>query len=240
MRCDDCRRSAVQRPSLGTETSPPTVWPFAAQTLSDAELIAVLLRGRRESSALEMAREIIAEGSGQAGLSLAGLTQPTERLLQRPWFTEVWLRLHAALELGRRVAWSNLANGVLLDRSQLAVEYLMRRYAGSEQEVVGALLVNADNRLIAAEEIFRGTTSRVAVEPRQILRLALQHNASGYIVFHNHPSGEPLPSVADLYFTRRLGKQGSVLGLRLVDHLIVGRGRWMSIQKPEGAVDGNS
>ncbi|MCP4592948.1 MAG: DNA repair protein RadC [bacterium] len=240
MLCHDCRRSAVQQPTLGTETSPPRLWPFAAQTQCDAELLAVLLRGRPETSALEMAREIIAEGSGQAGLSLAVLTQPTERLLQRPWFTQAWLRLHAAVELGRRVAWSNLANGVLLNRSQLAVEYLMRRYGGSEQEVVGALWLNADNRLIGAEEIFRGTASRAAVEPRQILRLALQHNASGLIVFHNHPSGDPRPSVEDLCFTRHLGKQGSVLGLRLVDHLIVGRGRWVSIQTEEGAGDGNS
>jgi DNA repair protein RadC len=240
MRCYDCRRSAVQRPTPGTKISPPTVWPFAVRTLSDAELIAVVLRGRRESSALEMAREIIAEGSGQANLSLAGLMQPTERLLQRPWFPQAWLQLHAAVELGRRLAWSNLANGVLLDRSQLAVDYLMRRYAGSEQEVVGALLVNAENRLIAAEEIFRGTTSRVAVEPLQILRLVLRHHAAGVIVFHNHPSGDPLPSVEDLCFTRRLEKAASTLGLRLVDHLIVGGGRWVSIQTQKGAADGNS
>jgi DNA repair protein RadC len=216
------------------------VWPFAAQTLSDAELIAVLLRGRSDTSALEMAREIIAEGSGHACLSLAGLTQPTERLLQRPWFAEASLRLRAAVELGRRLAWSNLANGILLNRSQLAVEYLMRRYAGHVQEVVGALLLNGDRRLIAAEEIFRGTSSRVAVESRQILRLALQHNASGFIVFHNHPSGKPCPSVEDVNLTRRLDREARVLGLRLFDHLIVGHGRWVSIQKEEGAVDGKS
>ncbi|MCP4686243.1 MAG: DNA repair protein RadC [bacterium] len=231
MLCHDCRRSAVQR---------PTVWPFAAQTLSDAELIAVLLRDRPDTSALEMAREIIAEGSGDACLSLADLTQPTKRLLQRPWFTEAWLRLCAAVELGRRLAWPKLADGILLNRSQLAVEYLMRRYAGHEQEVVGALLLNRDYRLIATEEIFRGTSSRVEVESRQIFRLALQHNASGFIVFHNHPSGKSCPSMEDVYFTRRLDREARVLGLRLVDHLIVGRGRWMSIQKEEGAVDGKS
>jgi DNA repair protein RadC len=208
--------------------------------LSDAELIAVLLRGRPETSALEMAREIIAEGSAQAGLSLVGLAQPPERLLQRPWFTEGWLRLRAAVELGRRLAWTELANRVLLNRSQLAVEYLVRRYAGSEQEVLGALLLNDHNRLIAAEEIFRGTASRAAVEPRQILTRALRHNASRFIVFHNHPSGDPSPSVADLWFTRSLGKAGTVLGLRLVDHLVVGRGRWVSIQTEQGARHGYS
>jgi DNA repair protein RadC len=204
--------------------------PFAAQPLSDAELIAVLLRGRPETSALEMAQELIAEGPGQPGLSLAALTQPTERLLQRPWFKEAWLRLRAAIELGRRLAWTNVTNGVLLNESQLAVEYLVRHYAGSEQEVVGAFFLNGDHRLIAAEEIFRGTASRAAVEPRQILRLALLHNASGYIIFHNHPSGDPTPSMDDLCFTRLLDKAGTVLGLRLVDHLVVGRGRWVSIQ----------
>ncbi len=240
MRCHDCRRSAVQRPTLGIEASPPRLWPFAARTLCDAELIAMLLRGRADTSALEMAREIIAEGSGHACLSLAGLTQPTERLLQRPWFTEAWLRLHAAVELGRRLACPKLANGILLNRSQLAVEYLMRRYAGHVQEVVGALLLNRDHRLIAAEEIFRGTSSRVEVDSRQIFRLALLHNASGLIVFHNHPSGKSCPSIEDVHFTRRLDREARVLGLRLVDHLIVGRGRWVSVQKEEGAVDGKS
>lgn len=220
----------VHRPSPGPESSSPRVWACGAQKLSDLELIAVLLHGRPEDSALEMAREIIAEGSGQGGLSLAGLTQPSERLLQRPWFTEAWLRLNAAVELGRRLAWTNLADGALLNRSHLVVEYLMRRYAGSRQEVVGALFLNVHRRLIAAEEIFRGTASRAAVDTRHILRLALAHNASELIVFHNHPSGDPSPSADDLCFTRQLSKAGRVLGVRLVDHLIVGRGRWVSIQ----------
>jgi DNA repair protein RadC len=242
MRCPDCRGSAVQPPLLaqGTETATPRQWPFVAQMLSDAELIAVLLRGRPETSALEMAREIIAEGLAQAVLSLVGSASPPERLRQRPWFIEAWLRLRAAVELGRRLAWTDLGNGVLLNRSQLAAEYLVRRYAGSEQEVLGALLLNDHKRLIAAEEIFRGTASRAAVEPRQILTLALRHNAPRFILFHNHPSEDPCPRVGDLWFTRRLGKAGAVLGLRLVDHLVVGRGRWVSIQTEQGARHGYS
>jgi DNA repair protein RadC len=229
MGCYDPRPSVVDERSA--DPSGQLVWPFAARILSDTELIAVLLHGWPDTSARKMARELIGTGMGQEGLmALAGLTQPDERLAQRPWFAEAWIKIRAAVELGRRLAWAKLANGELLAESELAADYLLRRYAGSDQEILGALFLNPRNRLIALQEMFRGTLDRISVDPRCILKAALQHRAAGLIVFHNHPSGDPSPSTADLCFTRRLARAGDVVGVRLVDHLIVGIGRWVSIR----------
>lgn len=231
MRCDDGRRRPGDRLTCGTERCRGQLWPFDAQTLSDAELIAVLLRGWPDFSALEMARELLGADMRQEGLTaLAGLTPPNETLTQRPWFPEAWIRVRAAVELGRRLAWAKLANGKLLAESELAADYLVRRYAGCHQEIMGALFLNGHNRLIALEEIFRGPLSHLSVAPAPILKAALRHRAAALILFHNHPSGDPTPSIQDLCFTRQMAKAGDVMGVRLVDHLIVGTGQWVSVR----------
>jgi DNA repair protein RadC len=232
MRCDDGRCRTGDRLTRGTERCLEQLWTFDTQTLSDAELIAVLLRGWPEFSALEMARELIGADMSQEGLTaLAGLTHPNERLAQRPWFADAWIKVRAAVELGRRLAWAKLANGELLVGSELAADYLIRRYGGSDQEIMGALFLNVHNRLIALEEIFRGTLSYLSAAPPPILKAALRHRAAALILFHNHPSGDPTPSIEDLCFTRQMAKAGEVMGVRLVDHLIVAIGRWVSLRR---------
>jgi len=229
MRCYD---RTADRLTRGTERCPAKLCPFDAQSLSDPELIAVLLRGWPEFSALEMARELIGADMSQEGLrALAGLSPPNERLAQRPWFADAWTKVRAAVELGRRLAWAKLANGELLVGSELAADYLIRRYGGSDQEIMGAFFLNVHHRLIALEEIFRGTLSSVSAAPPPILKAALRHRAAALILFHNHPSGDPTPSVADLVFTRQMAKAGEVMGVPLVDHLIVGFGRWVSLRR---------
>ncbi len=205
--------------------------PESVEALSDEELIAVLLRGSPDFSALEMARELVGADASQEGLlPLAGLSPPGPRLAQQPWFAEAWIKVGAAVELGRRLAWAQLGNGKLLAGSEVAAEYLVRRYGGSDQEITGALFLNFHKRLIAVEEFFRGTLSRSAVAPAPILKAALRYRAAGLIVFHNHPSGDPTPSLEDLSFTRQMAKAGKVMGVPLVDHLIVGIGRWVSLR----------
>jgi DNA repair protein RadC len=135
------------------------------------------------------------------------------------------------VELGGRLAWAKLANGQLYAGSQLAADYLVRRYAGCDQEIMGALFLNVHNRLIAVEEIFRGTLYCTSAAPAPIFKAALRHRAAALILFHYHPSGDPTASIQDLVFTRRIAKAGDVMGVRLVDHLIVGIGRWVSLRR---------
>jgi DNA repair protein RadC len=109
------------------------------------------------------------------------------------------------------------------------------RFALREQEVLGALYLDVRNRLLAERELYRGTLSRAAVEPRRVLQEGLLIGAAGCVVFHNHPSGDPTPSAEDLAFTRRLAEAGEIVGVRLVDHLVLGGpGRWISLRERGG------
>jgi DNA repair protein RadC len=113
--------------------------------------------------------------------------------------------------------------GDLLNTPQLVKEYLQRIHGEDTQEQTGALFLNARNRLIRHDpDIYRGTLDRAVVEPREILKRALLCNAAGIIVYHNHPSGDPSPSREDREFTRRLASAAELLGIRLLDHLVVG------------------
>jgi DNA repair protein RadC len=97
---------------------------------------------------------------------------------------------------------------------------------------MGALFLDIRSRLLGEREIYRGTLDRTAVEPREILRESLLRGAAGVIVFHTHPSGDPSPSQEDFAFTRRLRDAGDVLGVRLVDHLVLGsQERWVSLRE---------
>ncbi len=195
--------------------------------LSDAELVAVLLRtGRPGISAIEMGQELIAERGGLGGLLSADATH-----LKRSGLGNAKAAtLLAAVELGRRLARVRMPRRDLLDRPDAVASYLSLRYAQEDQEVMGALYLDVRNRLIAESDIYRGTLSRAAVEPRAILKEGLLHSASGFILFHTHPSGDPSPSVEDLTFTRRMAEAGELLGVRLLDHMILGSaGRWVSL-----------
>jgi len=203
-----------------------------ARTLGDAELVAVLLRtGRRGASALDLARELLAAVGGLAGLTAA----PPEGLARRGLGAVKRATLLAAVELGRRLARAEIAEREPLGQPAAVARYLALRFAPREQELLGALFLDIRNRLLAERELYRGTLSRAAVEPRRVLQEGLLLGAAGCIVFHNHPSGDPSPSAEDLAFTRRLAEAGEIVGIRLVDHLIVGGpGRWVSLRERGG------
>lgn len=197
--------------------------------LGDAELIAVLLRtGRPGVSALEAARELVSSCGGLAGLATAGAPS----LVRRGLGAAKAASLLAAVELARRLARAEVAERPPLAHPAAVAGYLALRYAVRDQEVMGALFLDGRHRLLADRELFRGTLSRAAVEPRALLREGLLLGAAGLILFHTHPSGDPAPSAEDLAFTRRMVDAGEAVGVRLVDHLVVGSvGRWASLRE---------
>jgi DNA repair protein RadC len=197
--------------------------------LGDAELVAVLLRtGRRGESALAVARELLQGVGGLAGLA----TAPAEAMIRRGLGAAKAASLLAAVEIARRLAGAEVAERAPLGNAAAVARYLTLRFATLDQEVMGALFLDTRNRLIAERELFRGALARAVAEPRRILREGLLLGAAGCIVFHTHPSGDPSPSAEDLAFTRRLRDAGETVGLRLVDHLVLGSvGRWVSLRE---------
>ncbi|MEM7048048.1 MAG: DNA repair protein RadC [Acidobacteriota bacterium] len=199
-----------------------------AGSLSDAELVAVLLRsGRRGQSALALAGAVLRDMRG-----LEGLLGADGRSLRRPGLGPAKVAsLLAAVEIGRRLARAEMPTRQPLDRPKAVARYLNLRYGLHDQEVMGALFLDTRNRLMIDRELFRGTLRRAAAEPREVLREALLQGAAGVLLFHTHPSGDPTPSAEDLLFTRRMADAGDLVGVPMIDHLIIGRGgRWTSLR----------
>lgn len=203
--------------------------------LSDAELVAVLLRtGRRGTSVLDLSRELLLEVGGLQGLVglSGGATQGTPETRLKGLGNAKRATLLAAVEVGRRLARLDLPDRLPMSRPREVARYLALRYCGGEQEVMGALFLDSRNRLVFEREIFRGTLSRTAVEPRAILKEALLRDAAALILFHTHPSGDPSPSSEDFSFTRRMVESLETLGLRLIDHMVLaGPERWVSLRE---------
>jgi DNA repair protein RadC len=200
--------------------------------LSDGELLAVLLRtGCTGASALDLGRELLLVAGGLAGLA----TLDAASLQRRGLGAAKAAGLLAALELARRVARAELPDRLPLGDPEAVARYLLLRYSERDQEVMGALFLDVRNRLLGEAELFRGTLARAAVEPRAVLKQALLRSAAGVLLFHTHPSGDPSPSAEDLAFTRRMADAGELVGVRLLDHLVLGTGhRWVSLRRRGG------
>lgn len=199
------------------------------RSLSDGELLAVLLRtGKKGTSVLDMATEVLSEQGG-----LAGLVDAQPRDLKRHGLGEAKAcSVLAAVEIGRRLAARPLERGRLLPDPGTVAAHVRLTYGRRDQEMLGVLYLDAHNRLLAETELYRGTIDRAPVEPRKILQEALLWKASAILVFHTHPSGDPTPSVQDLEITRQLAGGCKTVGLKLTDHLVVGHGgRWVSLRE---------
>jgi DNA repair protein RadC len=197
--------------------------------LSDAELIAVLLRnGYRKTSAVQIARELLDDKGG-----LPGLLGATPQMLRRPGVgLAKAASLLAALEIARRLARSEVAEREALSRPSEVARYLHLRYQTRDQEVMGALFLDGKDRMLGDRELYRGTLDRSLAEPREVLKECLLRGAAGVILFHTHPSGDPTPSNEDRAITLRMAEAAKVIGIRLVDHLVLAAsGRWVSLRE---------
>ena len=191
-----------------------------AAYLSDAELLAVLLRnGLAGQNAVELARGLIQTFGGLRSL----LSAPKSQVCRLPGVGPVkYAQLQAAAELARRVAHENLQRGQLLTNPDLTRDYLMRQLADRSYEVFAILLLDSQHRVIQFIELFRGTIDSASVYPREVVGLVLEKKAAAVIVCHNHPSGIAEPSQADRRITERLKNALATIDVSLLDHMVVG------------------
>jgi len=190
-----------------------------AAALSDAELLAIFLRvGMRGKSAVDLARELI----GHFG-SLNRLFSATQDELSAiPGMGPAkYVQLQAVLEMSRRALVEGMKQNDAMSTPGAVRDYLRLHLAGLGHEVFFALWLDAQNRLIAAEDLFRGTLTQTSVYPREVVKKALQHNAAAVVLAHNHPSGVSEPSSADEFLTRELKQALALVDVRVLDHFIV-------------------
>jgi DNA repair protein RadC len=190
-----------------------------AAALSDAELLAVFLRvGATGKSAVELARDLMVRfGSLTRLFSADARTVLDIRGMGEAKYTQ----LQAVPELARRMLAESLQLPRGLDSPAAVRNYLRLTLAPLAHEVFICLFLDTRNRMIATEEMFRGTLTQTAVYPREVARRALAHNAASVIVAHNHPSGSCTPSQSDMQMTRMLGRALALIDVQLLDHFVV-------------------
>ena len=183
--------------------------------LSDAELLAVLLRtGVRGKSAVDLARELLGRFGGIAGLLQADAQVKGLGAAKKA-------QLAAALELARRSLREELKAGAALTSPGAVRDFLRLALGSRGHEVFVCLWLDAQHRVVAVEEPFRGTLTQTSVYPREIVKLALAANAAAVIFAHNHPSGAAQPSQADELLTRNLREALALVDVKVLDHFIV-------------------
>jgi DNA repair protein RadC len=194
--------------------------------LSDAELIAVLLgSGVPGKDAIALGRELL----GMAGGLGALLADPGGTVRLRGIGPAKRTRLIAALELARRTLAEQLTDRPSLGNPNESGSYLRAQLRHLPYEVFGCLFLDNRHRVLAFEELFRGTIDNASVHPREVVRACLRHNASAVILAHNHPSGVAEPSAADRAITRELRDALQLIGVRVLDHLVIGSGEPVSM-----------
>ncbi len=194
-----------------------------AAALSDAELLAIFIgTGRRGHNAVDIGREIItARGNLRTLLDLDLSELATHSGLGLAKAT----RLHAALELGRRYLASELDRTDPLTNPIACAKYLRSRIGAYPYEVFACLFLDIRNRVIAFEELFRGSINGAEVHTREVARRCLIHNAAAVIFAHNHPSGVPEASRADRELTTQLRRALEMIDVRVLDHFVIGDGK---------------
>lgn len=201
---------------------------YGATALSTVELLAIILRsGSAGESVVALATRLIAKYDGVAGLARASFA---ELMKERGVGEAKAAEIKAALELGRRLAAAVPDERPVITSSADVANLLMAEMAALEQESLRVILLNTRHAVVATTEVVRGSVNAAQVRVAELLREAVRQNAPALIAVHNHPSGDPTPSADDVAITRELVDAGRLLGIDVLDHIIIGHGRYISLR----------
>jgi DNA repair protein RadC len=197
-----------------------------AQGLSDAQLLAIVLRvGRQDSSAVDVARDLLTQLSGLQGLANRGLE---ELCAIRGIGPAKAAQILAAVELGKRALATPLTKGQRIQGSQHIFQHYYPKLRDLRHEVFKAVLLDAKHIIIRDFTVSKGSLTVSIVHPREVFNVAVRESAAAIIFVHNHPSGDPRPSEEDHALTQRLIAAGEILGIRVLDHVVIGDGKYVS------------
>lgn len=195
--------------------------------LSDGDLLAIILRiGKKRGSAVDIARELLARFGGLGGLinlSMAELCSvdgigPAKAA-----------QIKAALELGRRALSEPLSTEIKVVSGKAIYSHYYPYLKNLKKEIFKVILLNGKNKIIRDVTVSEGGLNLNIVHPREVFNPAIRDSALSIIALHNHPSGDPTPSLDDIELTKRLVSAGNILGIKLLDHIIIGDGRFVSL-----------
>lgn len=202
---------------------------FGPGSLTDSELLAILLRtGVQGENVLTLSQRLLRDYGGLTGLSRVPLSQLCEL---RGMGEAKATMLKAALEIGRRLLLAEPDQRLQVRSPGDLANPLMLEMAGLEQEHLKLVMLDNKNRVLKMQTMYVGTINSSHIRIAEVFREAIRQNAAGIIIAHNHPSGDPTPSPEDVRVTEELIKAGKLLDIELLDHLVIGHQRFVSLRE---------
>lgn len=204
---------------------------YGAENLTDAELLAVLLRtGTKGENSLQLAKRILHPDFAQEGI-LNIHQWSMEQLLEIKGIGSVKaIQILCLSELAKRLSKAEAQSGLNFSAPETIAQYYMEDMRHRKKEAMKLLLLNSKTKLIGESVLSLGTVNTTLVSPREVFVEALRRNAVAVILLHNHPSGDPTPSKQDILITRRVTEAGRLIGVELLDHIIIGDNCFISLR----------
>ncbi|MCR5439976.1 MULTISPECIES: RadC family protein [unclassified Selenomonas] len=201
-----------------------------AAGLSNTELLAVLLRtGTHEKSALRIAEEVLAYYKERGLLAIAHIPAAELAAIHGVGQAKAATIL-AAVELGRRLAIAEAESAEVVNGPEDVAHFAMPRFRFEQREHFAVMLLDTKNHILGLHDVSVGSLQAAVVHPREVFRTAVDYAAASMILLHNHPSGDPTPSHEDITVTTRLVKAGKIMDIPVLDHVIIGRNRYVSLK----------
>lgn len=199
------------------------------QALSNAELIAILLRvGTQGENSVQMGQRLLQDLGGLHGLHRATVVEISQ---QHGMGLAKAAQIKAAIELGVRLRLEAPEERPVIHSPADAAALVQYEMAALPQEHLWVINLDTRNHVINIEKLYVGSLNASTVRVAEVFKPAIQRNAAGIIVLHNHPSGDPTPSPEDVALTRSIAQAGKLLDIELIDHLIIGQGKWISLKE---------
>ena len=208
---------------------------FGAQSLTDSELLAIIIRtGTKEANSIELGKKILnlSSGSGQSNglLSLQHLT--LEELMKIKGIGKVKaIRIKCVTEFSRRIAMETFKKGIRFDKPATIADYYKEQVRHLEVEQVILVMTDGKNQFLKDCVLSSGTVNMSLISPREVFMTAIKAHAVHILLVHNHPSGDPTPSKDDIEITKRIHEASQLMNIPLVDHIIIGDNTYMSLKE---------
>ncbi len=202
---------------------------YGADKISNAELLAIIIRtGTKTASAVKLAEQILARVDNLRELPLFTIEELTDI---KGVGNAKGVQIKAALELGTRIASSFRQDTQTITSPKDAADIMMEQMRYYQKEYFKIILLSTKNQVISAETVSIGSLNSSIVHPREIFNIAIKRGCASIILVHNHPSGDPTPSKEDTEVTNRLVEAGNIIGIEVIDHIIIGEGKYYSFRE---------
>ena len=205
---------------------------YGAQRLSDAELLAIIIKsGTKDTTSVELAQEILLLDSEKRGLNFLKEVSIDDLRKIKGLGRVKAIQLKATIELAKRISKPYKILRKTITSPDDVAEVLMSDMKDSSQEMMKVIVLNVKNEIVRVSTISLGTANSTLIEARDVFKEAIRYNSTRIIVAHNHPSGDPTPSKSDIVFSARLRDAGKLIGIEVLDHVIIGNDKFCSLKR---------